>query len=299
MDRTEYRFTPFGRLPGGGFCVGRSPRRGGIRKGIRQGVREGSRQDSRQNGAERSEECVAPAHRLRRFCRPPFHLSGGGSEGTARRGAGGNAPDGACGGAYCPVYRLAYHPAYRFPESDHAAPLLFCFLPSFYALGGGKMPGQTGRHRGQTPRKNAASRPARRAARGRTRGCRARSLKQCRPRRRRRGAGGEAPGKINPKTPPSPEGKGAGGMGAKSSCEVWASRERRAQASARHHKPPGKLGTVRVHPPPKLPEPARKSAAGGNFSIRTALSPTPQFLHKPPATDPPSAFSRCPGRQHA
>ncbi len=33
-----------------------------------------------------------------------------------------------------------------------------------------------------------------------------------------RGAGGEAPGKLNQKAPPSPEGKGVGGMGQKSSA---------------------------------------------------------------------------------
>ncbi len=62
-------------------------------------------------------------------------------------------------------------------------------------------------HRGRrrrTLRKNAASCPVHRAARGRTRGRRARSLKQCRSRRRRRGAGGDSPRQNKLKVSPFP-----------------------------------------------------------------------------------------------
>ena len=70
-----------------------------------------------------------------------------------------------------------------------------------------------------------------------------------------RGAGGGAPGEINFESPPSPPGKGVGGIGAKKKVKAGDSRRQRRQATTGHHS--GRDSRCRREPPSKN-KPTRK-----------------------------------------
>ena len=129
MDRTEHRFSPSGRLPGGDFRV--------------------RRQFCQQDGAEQQRECAAP----------PGHVCAsahGGVSGAQSRFAGADCPAGqpcrpACcrarcsadRRAHCPACCRAHCPADRRMESVHVSPplpLRQCMRRGAFSCGAGGLP---------------------------------------------------------------------------------------------------------------------------------------------------------------
>ena len=113
MDRTEHRFSPSGRLPGGDFRV--------------------RRQSCQQDGAEQQRERAAP----------PGHVCAsahGGVSGAQSRFAGADCP----AGQPCrPADRRARCPADRRMESVHVSPplpLRQCMRRGAFSCGAGEMP---------------------------------------------------------------------------------------------------------------------------------------------------------------